>query len=255
MLFGMIEVALASDPNSMKAGNKSNNSGPVKSLTIVGTFYVFGIVLFATPFIIQFIANEVMQLFIPLKDIALLWLAITVVLVVILFQVVLPAIQLRFNPKHSNQKSDGDWINIKVFGYVPCLLFISACSLLNFSFCLLVAVVIVPVYTFVEPIYLPKSSPDENSNVTSSRTSLARKLRNLVQLVALIAFSPVSLLAFGAWYIHTYNAAQLSAIESVARIVAVIIEQYQMYSNLTFPFLSIVYIPFNLLAFKVLLHK
>lgn len=247
----MIEVALASDSSSTKAGNKSNNSGSVKSLTIVGAFYVFGIVLFATPFIIQFIANEVMQLFIPLKDIALLWLAITVVLVVILFQVVLPAIQLRFNPKHSTQRSDGEWINIKVFGYVPCLLFISACSLLNFSFCLLVAVVIVPVYTFVEPFYLPKNSQDGNT----SKTSLARKLRNLVQLIALIAFSPVSLLAFGAWYIHTYNAVQLSAIESVARIVAVIIEQYQMYSNLTFPFLSIVYIPFNLLSFKVLLHK
>jgi len=106
---------------------------------------------------------------------------------------------------------------------IPSALFISTFSLLNFSFSVLCALFIIPLYSFIVPT------------------------RNMVgaifQLCYLALISPVTLLLLASYWLDT----------SILSLVATFVQQYKDFSTLTLPFLFLVYLPLNLISVKLVL--
>eukprot|EP01133_Synstelium_polycarpum_P013903 gene13903-16403_t len=112
----------------------------------------------------------------------------------------------------------------KVFSCIPALLFISTMSLLNFSFCTLAAIITVPLCVI----------PHRPGNVFS----------RLAQLLLNVAVSPPLVI-----YIFATNYLG----QNVFNFIATIIKQYLLYTSLFFPFLTLVYIPLNILTLKLVI--
>ncbi|EGC31617.1 hypothetical protein DICPUDRAFT_99153 [Dictyostelium purpureum] len=118
-----------------------------------------------------------------------------------------------------------------VFGNLPLLIFIATVSLLNFSFCTLAAVLSIPL-CFIS--LLGKCSADCNSVV--------KLFRKTIVFILLLCFSPPVIFYLFSHFVLNQN---------VFVLLSTIIQQYDQYSNLFFPFLTLVYIPLNLSILKI----
>jgi hypothetical protein len=118
-----------------------------------------------------------------------------------------------------------DVYSYKTFASIPSLLFLSTGSLLNFSFSLACAAVLVPFYALL--------------SATSNR------LWRFLQLLVLVAVSPVSLAVAAILFFGDGN--------KFLSLLVALVDQYLLFSNMFYPFLCLVYIPINLSFLKLLI--
>ncbi|EGG19202.1 hypothetical protein DFA_02450 [Cavenderia fasciculata] len=116
--------------------------------------------------------------------------------------------------------------SILVFSTLPVLLFISSMSLLNFSFSTFAAILVVPITILPTP-------------------TLSRVFKLLQCCLLTLVSPPVLLYLFARYYLET----------DLVSLLNTIIQQYQLYSTLSFPFLTLVFIPLNILMLRIVTLK
>ncbi|GAM27051.1 hypothetical protein SAMD00019534_102260 [Acytostelium subglobosum LB1] len=114
--------------------------------------------------------------------------------------------------------------SFKVFTCLPVLLFITTMSLLNFSFSTIAAILVVPL------CILPMRS--------------SWPILRIFQALVTLAISPPIVL---------YLLARLYLNQNVYTLIGTLIRQYQLYSTLWLPFLTLIYIPLNILTLKLVI--
>ncbi|KAM9946740.1 hypothetical protein ACTFIT_000055 [Dictyostelium discoideum] len=259
----------------------------VYSITIVALFQLIGISLFslpqtftnATSIILNYLSNfEIIGLF-----------GIFGFSYFILFLIVLPILDKMFYPKNepiktfkesksataaaddnNNNNNNNDYSQIItnsnrnhlksgsnsffVFSNLPILIFITTMSLLNFSFCTFASILSIPlcfISQITNNINNNNNNLDDNNNINNNLNNIninniIRKLiltiKKLIVYSLLLLFSPpVILYLFSHYILNDQN---------VFIFLLTIIKQYDQYSTLLFPFLSLIYIPLNLSILK-----
>jgi len=175
------------------------------------------------------------------ENIIYAWIIFTAVIVIVLFWVVFPFFSSAFKvPRDRKYKDKSDDI-VELYSYediltertsvlsalstIPGTMFIGCASLVNFSFCFLSAVVIVPAFGFLH----------------ATKNSLSRTL----QLILLTILSPPGLLILFA----LYN--DMTPFSVLLRMV----QGYEAYGTLIHPFFCCVYTPLVILQIMILLRK
>ncbi|KAM9975852.1 hypothetical protein ACTFIW_013244 [Dictyostelium discoideum] len=255
----------------------------VYSITIVALFQLIGISLFslpqtftnATSIILNYLSNfEIIGLF-----------GIFGFSYFILFFIVLPILDKMFYPKNEPIKTfkesksaadnNNDYSQIItnsnrnhlksgsnsffVFSNLPILIFITTMSLLNFSFCTFASILSIPLCFISQIINNINNNINNNNNNNLDNinnnlnnintNNIIRKLWRLILTIKklivyslLLLFSPpVILYLFSHYILNDQN---------VFIFLLTIIKQYDQYSTLLFPFLSLIYIPLNLSILK-----
>jgi len=189
-----------------------------QSLLIAATFEIMGFVLFSIPSIILGISSKY-SLQISWEEVMTMWTAISALLVLFVYLVIVPIIERMFKLKTVDRESRAN--AFKTLLSVAPIVFLAASSLQNFSFAFFAAVLFVPMYATIFP--------------------RNRALDSLQRVILLVLSPPVVLQG-------------LSVVmeRDVFGILASIVQQYQMYSSLFFPFLCLVYIPTHCALFKLL---
>jgi hypothetical protein len=118
---------------------------------------------------------------------------------------------------------------LKCLAMVPSCLFLSTFSLFNFAFCALVASVYVPFFSGILFLLRPKPSTANPFQYISRTTSV------VVTLVATIVFM--------------FRTLQLPPL---LNLIDVMIQSYENYTTLFYPFVTLVVIPFILMLLRVL---
>jgi len=201
----------------------------IHSVCLVGAFHITGVLIFVMPFVLAQLALQ-LQTTVSLVDIMGIWVLASVVLVAILLVWIIPFINQTFLDKSTTSATPSstgklDWASFKPLSCLSMFLFISTCSLLNFSFCLLSAITILPVYTLIAP--------------TNNR------VLRYCQILLLLVFSPVAVLFFLSIYLDCYGESNIGT-GGLLSLLATLFEHFRLFSNLTYPFLCLVFIPTNL---------
>jgi len=195
------------------------------SICLVGVIQIAGSLIFSLPFVLLDIFEELgWQL--SGVNVMLIWLFLSLLLILLLFLIAIPLVDKSFLfGKESSKQMD--LVSFKAFSSLPALLFISTFSLMNFSFCLFCGILMVPVtmiwWTTIQP-------------------TPTTKLSFWMQLLLLLILSPVPLGLSASLYLNI----------NMLQLLATIVEQYRLFRNLLFPFLSLIYLPITLSFLKVL---
>jgi len=115
---------------------------------------------------------------------------------------------------------------VRICGMLPMMVFISACSLVNFSFAFGVSCLVVPMAVLI------------GRGPTNRFTSILHAL-------LLLLLSPPALLM---------GMAHLSGMDVVS-LLFYLVNQYTAYTALFFPFFSLIYVPFHLSLIDAVLHR
>ncbi|KYQ89356.1 hypothetical protein DLAC_10019 [Tieghemostelium lacteum] len=222
----------------------------VYSIIVVCLFQIIGILLYLLPqtFNINFnrfkseSSLSTTSLTLPPLLVNLLdeikFITVSLFLYLIVFKVILKKIDNLFSTPPTStsttttaKKLGGN--SFIVFSNLPILVFITSMSLLNFSFC-----------TFASILSIPLCILSFNSNSNSIVTYKGSKIQRLFVLVKNIVFlmlSPVILLPILSRFYLDVN---------IFTLLNELVAQYQLYSNLFFPFLTLIYLPLNLSILK-----
>jgi len=192
----------------------------IHSLCVVGVFQIIGIIIFAIPFIIQRLAPFVHWTFTSVDEVMAFWLASSIMVVLVGYFVVVPAVD-RYFTTSKNYTLDSD--SYVTLASLPIVLFSSTFSLLNFSFCLFCGVFMVPIYGLLQ----------------------ATNNKLLLILQVIIMCSPPALFVLATYLLN----------QDLLTILGKVLLQYQLFSNLSYPFLCMIYIPANLSFFKFITSK
>jgi len=194
----------------------------IHSLSLIGVFYLTGLFIFSSPFIL-FKVEPLLELNLSLAQEMSAVLGFAIVASFLSLAVISPIIDRKFKRGDASYKLDLQ--SFHTFASLPVLLFVSTCSLLNFSFCFAMAALIVPIYGFSYP-----------TNI---------RLLRVAQSILLVLTSPIAVLLLSASFLQT----------NLLTLLANIIQQQQLYGNLIFPFFALAFLPMNLAFFKLTLQK
>eukprot|EP01117_Protostelium_nocturnum_P013108 TRINITY_DN4871_c0_g1_i1.p1 TRINITY_DN4871_c0_g1~~TRINITY_DN4871_c0_g1_i1.p1 ORF type:complete len:626 (-),score=240.20 TRINITY_DN4871_c0_g1_i1:147-2024(-) len=188
------------------------------SIALVSVYQLLGMFIFLLPFPLENLSNRLGFDFDDRQTISI-WLASSLLLVLLTKLLVVPQIR-RAIPRAEPGRNFGTFLRI------PVIIFLAASSLLNYSFVFFASLVVVPLCATVG---------GANNKVT-----------RLIQFSILMVASPISLVLLFS------SITSLDPIELLTRIFV----QFKQYSNLTFPFLCLAYIPLTLtLAESVFMNK
>ena len=204
------------------------------SLCIVGAFQLLGAVIFALPFIIKSVTMNYLQIPLTQNEVMGFWGLCSFLTCVVFVSLIIPRVDRYFSRFFFSMcivcwdfSVSMDVYSYKIFATVPTLLFLSTGSLLNFSFALACAAVVVPFYALL--------------SATSNR------FWKFLQLALLLVVSPASL-ALGVFLFF-------GDVNQLLSIMATIVDQYLLFSNMFYPFLCLVYIPLNLSFLKLVISN
>jgi len=211
---------------------------------------ISGLIIFATPLLVhkhEFL-TPFYDYFSSLEKIPSI--AILVFAYFFLSAVVLKGVSYAINTLYgSTNRPETDFIAFKTFSMITVTAFISCMSLLNFSFCIFVSILVVPVYTFLG---VPFSSPSSSLSSTQQATTPKKntqfsKFSIFVQMFVLIVVSPVFLII-----LLTETPNLLLTPQTPFVILSTIFKQFQLYKNLSYPFLTLIYFPLHLSHLELL---
>ncbi|KAL6059953.1 Glycosyl phosphatidyl inositol protein transamidase complex subunit [Balamuthia mandrillaris] len=175
------------------------------------------------------------------------WLSLSAFLIFCVMAFVLPYTDSIFivRPSSSLNSSDlflrteGEWASIGCLSGSLLFLFIVPCTFINFSFTVLLAILVTPVYTIVDPVV--STFPSSSSSALSKFSFFFWNAINIFQLLAITCISPVGLVAALAWFFLDC---------SFMEAVTVILAQFKVHSTLTYPVLVLLLLPSVLLLYK-----
>lgn len=157
----------------------------------------------------------------------IIFICLTFFIIFLFITFIIPQIE-----KFMVNQQDNDWKqSLKTLSSLPCFMFVSICSLLNFSFCLLVSVFILPIYTIISTEILYHF--------------VRKKLLFWLQIILLGIFSPFFFIMIISWFLQC----------NILELLYLSIQQFSNYKNLTFFFFSFIFIPLNLSYFTLIIKE
>ncbi|KAF2073487.1 hypothetical protein CYY_005196 [Polysphondylium violaceum] len=230
------------------------------SFSIVCLFQLIGILAFSLPLTFS---QSTQYLLNYLSNIGTLSLFILFTLLYLgIFLIILPIIDRLFYPNALKATSEQSLVlkykggsSFFVFSNLPILIFLSTMSLLNFSFCTFASIFSIPLCTFSFYQTNIISTIDHNGNSTSSSTlqqqqqqqkssisnSNLNRVKRLILNVIYILLSPPGVIVYMSHFVFK---------QDCFAFISTIIQQYHHYSNLMYPFLTLIYLPLSLSILK-----
>eukprot|EP01087_Luapelamoeba_hula_P018299 TRINITY_DN5879_c0_g1_i3.p1 TRINITY_DN5879_c0_g1~~TRINITY_DN5879_c0_g1_i3.p1 ORF type:complete len:681 (-),score=84.37 TRINITY_DN5879_c0_g1_i3:1-2043(-) len=204
---------------------------------IVGTVWLHSLSVLATPFILQST-----HLISDITTIVHWWVGISFGILCLLYGVSLPCIralllsnQIPVTPTPA-QTPQVEWASTAAFGLLLVALGLGPFVILNYAFCAVATILVVPVYSLVAP----------------SRFWLLRNIQGLL----VCAFSPPGLVALFAIYRYYLATAAAAPVEYpwtlFAESLATLLDQWQVYGTMTLPFACVFLMPASLTLLHLL---
>jgi len=220
------------------------------SFSIVCFFQLIGILTFSLPltfssstlYLLNYLSNYgILSLFILF---AILYLGI--------FLIVLPIIDSLFYPKGLKETSQQLLVlkykggsSFFVFSNLPILIFLSTMSLLNFSFCTFASIFSIPLCIFsfykTDIIKIIDSTSTTNQKDNNNDIIVLQLLKRLILNVIYILLSPPVIIVCLSQFVFK---------QDCFTFISTIIQQYHQYSNLMYPFITLIYLPLSLSILK-----
>jgi hypothetical protein len=159
---------------------------------------------------------------------------------------------LLFVLNHKSRLLRGGWVGLDVTGSMSLTLFLISFSFLNFSFVLLASLIFVPLCSYLTPTLLgPLTKSNEvkvkgqDMELGEGKLEVTEKVLTLFKLLLTVLVSPLVLFSLASYFTGVRT----------SELVGLVMNQYQHYSTLAFPFLCLVYLPWSLTTFASLWYS